>query len=126
MMQDTMYPKPMMRYLVITFTAIFAMAFMSAPADAQSDNSRFKQTDVPENADTLAHPQDDGSRFYDGFESGYSAGYKSEAGLTSEPVEPVKPISPVEAMPSPSDPTDDFEHGLAVGRIQGMMDESKP
>jgi|GEM_PF-6824985 len=100
-MPDTIYGGRMMRHLVIILAAISATAFIPTSVDAQYDSSRFCE----------------------GYSSGYSSGYKSAAGLTSEPVTPICPTQP---MKSPSDPTDDFEHGLAVGRIHGMMEGMKP
>jgi hypothetical protein len=57
-------------------------------------------------------------QFCDGFERGYSAGYKRASGSSLDPLTPLCPLQPLKRL---NDPDSDFEHGYIIGFEQGIM-----
>ena len=56
-------------------------------------------------------------QFCDGFERGYSTGYKRASGSSLDPLTPLCPLQPLKKL---SDPDSDFEQGYVIGLEQGM------
>jgi hypothetical protein len=54
--------------------------------------------------------------FCNGFERGYSTGYKQASGSSIDPITPICPIEPIKKF---SDPESDFEFGYTIGYQQG-------
>lgn len=57
------------------------------------------------------------SEFCDGFEQGYSTGYKKSSGSSMNPFPPMCPMEPMKHL---NDPESDFEFGYTIGFQRGL------
>ncbi len=54
--------------------------------------------------------------FCNGFERGFSTGFKQASGSSLEPLTPLCPLQPLKRL---NDPDSDFEHGYILGLQRG-------
>jgi hypothetical protein len=57
------------------------------------------------------------SSFCDGFEQGYTTGYKKARNTSMDPMTPMCPMQPMKKM---SDPDSDYEQGYLIGLQKGL------
>ena len=62
------------------------------------------------------------TEFCDGFEAGYTTGYKQARNNSFDPFVPFCPFQPFKSF---GDPESDFEHGYTIGYKQGTEDGSR-
>lgn len=58
-------------------------------------------------------------QFCQGFERGYTVGYKRASGSALDPLPPMCPMQPMKGF---NDPASDFEHGYIIGFEKGMAE----